>query len=245
MCLPAGTVIHTRHGSVAVEKIRVGDEVLSRNQESGALEYKKVRKLAAPHLDKLLQLRITGETRGVMATPDHPFFVQRTGRSKGDWLAMSQLKIGDAILTRRGTWSKITFIATVPKRQIVYNFEVEDNHNYFIGATGLLAHNSICLFHGTDVASAKDIVEKGLDIARATELGGGDVFWATADRSVAEVFAGANPVGGAPAVVSVTLPESTVTALQSAGTLTIEGNVYQFLPKAWSVLSKLGFSLVR
>jgi len=56
-----------------------------------------------------------------------------------------------------------------------------------------------------------------------TELGGGDIFWATTDQAVAEWFAAANPAGGAPAVVSVILPESVSSTLQAAETLVIEG----------------------
>jgi len=78
-----------------------------------------------------------------------------------------------------------------------------------------------------------------------TELGGGDIFWATTDQAVAEWFAAANPAGGAPAVVSVILPESVSSTLQAAETLVIEGgSFYKFLPAAWNVLTKLGFSMV-
>jgi len=39
------------------------------------------------------------------------------------------------------------------------------------------------------------------------------------------------------------LPEDSA-SLQSSGLLTVEEGVYQFLPKAWNVLNKIGFSLV-
>ena len=49
LCFPAGTPVRTRHGRVAIEKIKVGDEVLTRNMDTGNLEYKKVAALTKPH----------------------------------------------------------------------------------------------------------------------------------------------------------------------------------------------------
>jgi hypothetical protein len=53
----------------------------------------------------------------------------------------SQIKVGDSVLTKKGAWSKILFVSTVEEEQTVYNFEVEGNHDYFVGATGVLVHN--------------------------------------------------------------------------------------------------------
>lgn len=92
---------------------------------------------------------------------------------------------------------------------------------------------ALTLFHGTDAASAADIVNNGLDASSAAELGGGDVFWATTDRSAAEVFAEANPAGGDPALVSVTVPEAVMSSLSRQGLVSIEGAVHSFAVEAW------------
>lgn len=49
------------------------------------------------------------------------------------------------------------------------------------------------LYHGTDLKSANDIVDRGINRAAASEKGGGDVFWTTSDIKLARIFARANP----------------------------------------------------
>jgi hypothetical protein len=96
----------------------------------------------------------------------------------------------------------------------------------------------LLLFHGTDVASAEAIAQAGLDPEAAAALGGGDVFWATAERSAADVFAATNPAGGAPAVISVTVPDAVLSSLQRTGDVVVNGSVYEFSRGAWDVLNE-------
>lgn len=71
-------------------------------------------------------------------------------------------------------------------------------------AAGLDAlDNGYDLYHGTDAASASDIVANGIDRDAAARLGGGDQFWATTSRSDADIFAATNPAGEPPAVVGI------------------------------------------
>jgi RHS repeat-associated protein len=53
------------------------------------------------------------------------------------------------------------------------------------------------LYHGTDLASARNIVQSGISKAAARDLGGGDFFWATTKIEDARLFAMANPRGSA------------------------------------------------
>jgi Pretoxin HINT domain len=41
-CFTAGTLVHTDRGLILIEKIRVGDRVLSQPEETGELAYKRV-----------------------------------------------------------------------------------------------------------------------------------------------------------------------------------------------------------
>jgi hypothetical protein len=122
-----------------IEKIRVGDEVLSRTA-SGKLEYKKVIALTQPHLDKLLEMRVEGEQRSLDVTPKHRFWIKR-GDEDPSWGFAGQIRVGDRVLTAKGQWHGVTAIAPIEGEQRVYNFEVEGNHNYFVGSNGLLVHN--------------------------------------------------------------------------------------------------------
>jgi RHS repeat-associated protein len=142
-CFRAGTPVRTRRGLVPIEKIRIGDEVLTRNETTEKLEYKKVVRLTEPHKDKLLQLQIAGEPLPLSPTEDHQLFV-KSPSGTGAWIAASRLNVGDAILTRKGTWTKVTAISRLEREETVYNFEVEGNHDYFVGAVGILVHNDLC-----------------------------------------------------------------------------------------------------
>ncbi len=141
LCFPAGTPVMTQEGIKSIENIKVGDEVLSRNRSTGQLEYKKVTALVPPHLSKLLLVYVAAERNPLQPTPEHPFFVRHTAASQGDWVRASQLQSGDMVLTAAGTWTEVLAISPLDKEQLVYNFEVEDNHDYYVGAAGLLVHN--------------------------------------------------------------------------------------------------------
>jgi RHS repeat-associated protein len=141
LCFPAGTEIHTKNGLQQIEKIKVGDEVLSRNTKSGKLEYKKVISLTAAHLDNVLEVSVFGEPTPLRPTPSHPFFAKHRGENAGNWVKASDLRVGDLVLNATGGWSSVTQVSPVKQRDTVYNFEVEENHDYFVGSSGLLVHN--------------------------------------------------------------------------------------------------------
>ena len=147
LCFPAGTPVRTKRGLIPIEKIKVGDEVLSRNLTSGKPEYKKVLGLTKPHPDNLLEVWFAGVARSLKPTKDHEFFIKRSRENTGGWVPAARIKAGDLGLTARGDWLKVISISPVDNEQTVYNFEVEDNHNYFVESAGLLVHNAgPCLF---------------------------------------------------------------------------------------------------
>ena len=74
----------------------------------------------------------------------------------------------------------------------------------------------IRLFHGTDLASASDIIANGLNVQKASQFNGSGEFWATTDREYADVFAQANPAGGTPARLEFEVPQSVLSALMNA-----------------------------
>jgi hypothetical protein len=114
-----------------------------------------------------------------------------------------------------------------------------------LGATEGVGEGATVLFHGTDAASAADILTNGVNMGRATELGGGDAFWTTTSSSDAGWFAAANPVGGAPATLSITVPDSVINGLSSSNLLSVQESVYLFQPGAASILNSAAtFTLV-
>jgi hypothetical protein len=51
------------------------------------------------------------------------------------------LQVGDSLRLANGVWKPILEIQVVQETYATYNFEVEKNHNYFVGQNGWLVHN--------------------------------------------------------------------------------------------------------
>ncbi|EAY27578.1 polymorphic toxin-type HINT domain-containing protein [Microscilla marina] len=68
-----------------------------------------------------------------MPTPEHPFWVA------GKWRAASELRQGDSLWLYNGQQIAIDSVVRIVVR--VYNFEVANNHTYFVGELGVGVHN--------------------------------------------------------------------------------------------------------
>ena len=149
-CFEGETDVQTEDGLKPIEKIEVGDEVLSYNEETGFLEYKKVLQKMSRYADDIYNIKIEGESKPLAVTSEHPFFIRfnllRDGfrtDSEGEWREVRDLKAGDEIRLASGLWAKVLEVKFKGEGQ-VYNFEVEGNHNYFVGNLHLLTHNIGC-----------------------------------------------------------------------------------------------------
>jgi len=57
-------------------------------------------------------------------------------------MASGQMQVGDRLLTIDGQWRSVTAITPVEHEETVYNFTVDQDHDYFVGETGFLVHNA-------------------------------------------------------------------------------------------------------
>ena len=142
-CFAAGTPVHTDHGDVPVEKVEVGDEVFSRNRETGQLESQPVTALTPPHQDKLIEMRIEGERTPLRPSTSHPFWLKR-GDALPAWMPAGQMRLEDSVQSLQGDWRRVVSISPLQGQETVYNFTVDQNHDYFVGETGFLVHNQNC-----------------------------------------------------------------------------------------------------
>jgi hypothetical protein len=131
-CFGAGTLVRTVDGPTAIEKIQVGDRVLSQNTTTGALEFQPV---VAVHHNKpaaTLRLGIGGDS--IVSTGIHRFWKAGTG-----WTMARELKAGDRLRDVGGVVEvqSVTDEAVQP----VFNLEVAGNRDYFVGKTGALVHD--------------------------------------------------------------------------------------------------------
>ena len=148
-CFIAGTPIRTDKGLVPIEKLKVGDKVLSYNEKTKKLEYKKVAHTFIAVKENIIKIKIRGE-KLLTTTTEHPFYIKKTKKARdsltdddedGEWLTAIELKVGQKVLRPDGLWTRITSIKRETKPTLVYNLEVENNHNYFVGEIGVLSHN--------------------------------------------------------------------------------------------------------
>jgi RHS repeat-associated protein len=163
-CFSPGTLVHSVDGLKAIDELREGDLVLSKSEETGEIDWKKVTEIIVDKHRPSYKIKFdfeNGKQQEVLVTPEHPFWVVSSG-----WLEVSDIKIGMEVLTHSGTLGKVVEIVSDKQLSTTYNLEVEDFHTYFIGVEGIWVHNS-CL------PSVKKAVNSNLGHAteRAVERG--------------------------------------------------------------------------
>lgn len=187
-CFTAGTAIATAGGTKAIENIKAGDMVLSYNEKTKTTEYKKVLQTFTKKSQKTVNI-ITSKD-DIITTPEHPFYVD------GQWLKAKYIKAGDILQDENGEKVVVKDVRHEQQKNplTVYNFEVEGNHNYYVG-TGILVHN-LC---GTDAA------------LNLLPVGTGTSFTLGKALLFAEIAAITFTVGG-----TMSLPEEGITIEESA-----------------------------
>ena len=145
-CFLPGTLVVTKDGNKAIEKIKQGDYVLSYNEETKQNEYKKVNALIT-HKDLESDLyTLTIDNYELKVTDVHRFYVIRKN-IKGllgikQYIEVQNLVVGDKVVYSDGSYHEITNISYVTEVDTVYNLEVEDNHNYYVSEKEILVHNA-------------------------------------------------------------------------------------------------------
>ncbi|WP_304511166.1 RHS repeat-associated core domain-containing protein, partial [Aquisphaera insulae] len=141
-CFAAGTPLITPDGSNLVENLRVGDLVLSRDQNNpySAVVAKRIR-TTFESFAPILEIWLGGQV--IRTTAKHPFWVEGKG-----WVEAEQLRQGDLIRGLTADFIAVQKVEGPREPASVYNVEVEDFHTYFIGDTtwgfAVWAHNADC-----------------------------------------------------------------------------------------------------
>lgn len=105
-------------------------------EESNDYDYKPVTALFIHQSDQVYQLTFdNGEILGV--TYNHPIY----SLNFGGWRLAGELEVGEEVLAKSG----MAIIKKSEKKEgseIVYNFEVKDLHNFLVGESGVIVHNT-------------------------------------------------------------------------------------------------------
>lgn len=140
-CFTAGTKIYTKNGYKNIEDIRVNDIVYSYNETTDKVELNKVTKTFIHEDIEIYNLYLNNEM--IRVTPYHRFYVLRN--KNYEWVTAKDLKLTDKLFDINKKYIKINKIEYIKENNTVYNFEVANNHTYFVSENNILVHNAkIC-----------------------------------------------------------------------------------------------------
>ncbi|WP_127580752.1 polymorphic toxin-type HINT domain-containing protein [Paenibacillus koleovorans] len=148
-CFTAGTLVTTDTGEKQIEEIQVGDMVLAKNVDSGAVSYRRVDMLFRKEISESWNIKVGNET--ITTTDEHPFWVKDKG-----WVIAKNLTVGDLVETSDGHNIAIDSIEVKPDHATVYNFRVEDFHTYYVSNLKILTHNTSCPNYWSNVVGQRN-----------------------------------------------------------------------------------------
>lgn len=154
VCFVKGTKILTNEGYKNIEDIKIGDLVYSKDIVSGKENLKSVKNTFKKTTNKIININ-TNKTE-IYTTEGHPFFVKDEGFKKA-----KDIKINDKIIVFGNGEVEVTSkkVKKLSKQIEVFNFEVDDYHNYFVGEEKLLVHNR-CQLLVRESPSVKRAIKK-------------------------------------------------------------------------------------
>lgn len=150
-CFVAGTPVLTEGGLKAIETLKVGDHVPSKDSVSGQISLKKVSQVFITEGKPLYELALKnaqGEPEVLQVTDNHPFWVVGQG-----WVDSAMLQQGQVLDGKQGPLT-VASLRALGKTETTYNLTVDGNHTYFAGKQLALVHNCTCV---PNVAQQKNI----------------------------------------------------------------------------------------
>jgi tetratricopeptide (TPR) repeat protein len=132
-CFGAGTKVRALTGLEPIERLKVGDQVLTQNMKTGALGYKAILVVHHNPPSKTYQIKLGAET--VVSSYFHRFWKAGNG-----WVMARDLKVGDSVRTLNG----IVQVAAITEGRVVpvFNLDVADDADFFVGDVAALAHDN-------------------------------------------------------------------------------------------------------
>jgi hypothetical protein len=165
-CFLAGTLVSKYSETeinnvelVPIEKIKIGDQVWSFNFSKLQWEVKPVLETFRTQYDgDIVTINIGDDI--IHATGGHPFWVidgtdlenrpvcdclpvcEQGMTAQGRWVYAKNLQVGDVVRSRSFGEQKISVLEIFETKTLVYNFFVDDLHNYCVGKNETLVHNT-------------------------------------------------------------------------------------------------------
>lgn len=134
-CFTGDTLVQTENGLQAISELRVGDIVLSYDEEADKLEYDTITQVTSNYTD--LAIIISAGDDRIESTLSHPYLTPR------GWIPAGELHEGDRIKTQSGSFAVIDSVEGKSYEQPIktYTLCVGENHSFLVGNNGLVVHN--------------------------------------------------------------------------------------------------------
>jgi len=137
-CFSYDTLIKTENGYKIISEINIEDNVYTINEKTKNIELKKVFNIFEKSKEnsyELLELELENGEK-IKITENHEVML-----TSGEWIKAKYLKENDDIFNLNFKNMKVKKIKKIEKEK-TYDLSIEDNHNYFVGRSEILVHNS-------------------------------------------------------------------------------------------------------
>jgi len=183
-CFVAGSKITLTDGTdIGIEDIKIGDEILTYNEQTTNNEDGIVGDLKSHEVESTINIKFEKanprhtDIDVITTTSEHPFFVKDKG-----WVIASELEVGDFCFSESHEDVEIIEI-TDGGAETVYNLlNVEPTHTFYVN--GILVHNKFftpdcCFIAGTEITLANGDSKNIEDIIVGDEV----IGWKDGERS--------------------------------------------------------------
>ena len=136
-CFVAGTLVHTEEGIKKIEDIKIGDRVLSFNEETSRTSYKEVIDTIERSTYEICTIEHSNGK--IQSTTGHLFMVEGKW-----WISAIEIEVGDKLVLSNG---EVTDVLDVSAEEVsypikTYNLSIDEDHTFFVDSQGVLTHNT-------------------------------------------------------------------------------------------------------
>ena len=136
------TLVLTSIGLIRIEEIKEGDYVYAYNEKTRKKELKKVKQVFRNKTKEWFHLFFknfeNGNVQEIICTSNHRIFIKNKG-----WTKACEIEENDKVVLFNDKELVVEKMSNqlLNDYEIIYNFEVEDLHNYYVGEEMVLVHN--------------------------------------------------------------------------------------------------------
>ncbi|EHY88514.1 Protein of unknown function (DUF1557), partial [Saccharomonospora azurea] len=228
-----GTGVLLADGRVKpVEEVEVGDRVWATDPETGEEGPRTVvATITSSGIKELVEVTVDvdgadgDKTARVVATAEHPFWVDDQGR----WLNADELTPGDGLRSASGDHIEITAIRQYVEVRRVHNLTISGIRTYYLDATdsSLLVHNTGCAIWD-DIKATGPVIPGSGGVPATFELSaGGTSVWvnSNATKHIIEKAKSVSERGMSPEYVALTTQQQLRSFQAAVGGAIKEGSV--------------------